>query len=114
MNQGRRGHHVTLLCTGGTLEIFAPSTRGVKFAPMDVERWRLRWREQRLGHMTEWTEKLHAVGQLRGVARLHRLMTLLRTGQPVTAMQEAALLPDAYTPLWALIQEEVRRRGHHH
>ena len=114
MNQGRRGHQVTLLCTGGTLDIFAPSTRGVKFAPMDIDRWRIRWREQRIGHMAEWTEKLNAIGQLHGIARLHRLIMLLQTGQPVTAMQEAALLPKTYAPLWALIQEEVRRRGLDH
>ncbi len=109
-----RGHRVTLLCTGGTLDIFAPSTRGVKFAPMEIERWRLCWREQRLGHMTEWTEKLEAVGQLRGLGQLRRVMMLLRTDQPIAAMQEAALLPEPYTPVWALIHEEVRRRGQRH
>ena len=81
---------------------------------MAVDRWRFRWREPRLNDMVEWTEKLEAVGQLRGIAQLRRVMMLLRANQPISAMQEAAQLTEPYTPVWALVEGEVRRRGLHH
>lgn len=112
--QDRTGQRVTLMCTAGDLVIEAPHARGVSFEQLERPRgWVFSWRGNPVdgSDLSKWTEQLATLDGLRGVGRLSRAMRLLREGQAIVALQETAMLPDAYLPIWALLDAEVRRRG---
>lgn len=112
--QDRTGQRVTLMCTAGDLVIEAPNARGVSFEQLDRPRgWVFSWRGRSAANsdVTEWTERLSSLDGLRGIGRLRRALRLLREGQAIAALQETAMLPEAYMPIWALLDAEARRRG---
>ncbi len=114
MNKDRTGQQIKIACRAGTLAIQAPGVRSVQLEQLaDARGWVFDWActPVAIGGLAAWTERLPQLDALHGLERLRRVMMLVREGQYMTAMQEAALLPETYSPLWQFLNAEVRRRG---